>query len=405
MLKKILNGLMGIGAFIILWLTAPPVLAQFQLYGAYQMHQGTYAEGATDIRIDFTSQDGVGIQVHSVKITYVTGPNAGLDLGGTQTVTYDNSGPNPLARVTRVGLNIPLCTVVLVEFCLWYNSENQIIVKSRWTKAGVPGDIPGIPEFEWDIRPLPGGGSRLKIFNVDTDTIDLKSVHIKYNQVLILPDSLYKWNTWDDSVGATTLLPGESLTVSTNPQLASSYLYFRAIFTVPVPLGYAAGMSPLQTLDLQTFGLHKHGTLPACSDGLDNDGDLLVDMQDFDCCMFSDTSEFTRDGCSDGCDNDRDAHGDWPLEVDCAAPDDTMESPACYMVLPDANGDTKISLPDIIWLVNFTFKGGQPPSTSAICRFGPRFYRGVGLQSIILLVNFIFKGAQLPEEIGQVCCQ
>jgi len=403
MLKNLFKEVILAGVLLFILFSTSEVMAQFQLYGAYQMHQGTYAEGANDVRIDFTSQDGVGIQVHSVKITYVTGPNAGQDVGGNQTVTYDNSGPNPLARATRTGINIPLCTVVLVEFCLWYNSENQIIVKSRWTKDGVPGDMPGIPEFEWDIRPLPLGGSRLKIFNVDTDTVDLKSVHIKYNQVLILPDSLYKWNSWDDSASATTLAPGESLTVSTNPQSAGLFLYFRAIFTVPVTAG--AFLGPVPTLDLQAFGEHKHGTLPACSDGLDNDGDLLVDMQDFDCCMFSDTSEFTRDGCSDGCDNDRDAHGDWPLESDCAAADDTSEYPACYMVLPDASGDLKINLSDIIYLVNFTFKGGQPPSTNAICRFGPQFYRGVGLQSIVLLINSIFKGAQLPEQIGEVCCQ
>ncbi|MCI0532561.1 MAG: hypothetical protein L0Y74_11560, partial [candidate division Zixibacteria bacterium] len=132
---------------------------------------------------------------------------------------------------------------------------------------------------------------------------------------------------------------------------------------------------------------------------------LLVDMQDFDCCMFSDTSEFTRDGCSDGCDNDRDAHGDWPLDVDCAAGDNTSESPACYMVLPDANGDGKMNLTDIVRLINFVFRSGQPPSTNAICRFGPQFYRGVNLQSIVILVNTVFRGQPPPEQIGEVCCQ
>ncbi|MCI0532079.1 MAG: hypothetical protein L0Y74_09055, partial [candidate division Zixibacteria bacterium] len=224
MSKKLFKEVILGGALLFILSSTSAVMAQFQLYGAYQLHQGTYAEGANDIRVDFTSQDGVGIQVHSVKITYVTGPNAGQDIGGTQTITYDNSGPNPLARATRTGINIPLCTVILVEFCLWYNSENQIIVKSRWTKDGVPGDFPGIPEFEWDIRPLPLGGSRLKIFNVDTDTIELKSLHIKYNESLILPDSLYKWSTWDDSTSSATLAPGDSLIEDTDPQSAGSYL-------------------------------------------------------------------------------------------------------------------------------------------------------------------------------------
>ncbi|WP_372880299.1 hypothetical protein [Psychromonas sp.] len=43
-----------------------------------------------------------------------------------------------------------------------------------------------------------------------------------------------------------------------------------------------------------------------CADGLDNDGDSLIDMADFGCADASDTSEFADNECDDGLDNDGD---------------------------------------------------------------------------------------------------
>jgi hypothetical protein len=62
---------------------------------------------------------------------------------------------------------------------------------------------------------------------------------------------------------------------------------------------------------------------PACSDAVDNDGDGLVDRDDPDCAYAGDDSEAeqaepigTR-ACSDGADNDGDGLVDWPDDPDC----------------------------------------------------------------------------------------
>ncbi|MGM0555450.1 MAG: hypothetical protein ACQEVA_03630 [Myxococcota bacterium] len=61
----------------------------------------------------------------------------------------------------------------------------------------------------------------------------------------------------------------------------------------------------------------------ACSDGVDNDGDGLVDRDDPGCAFAGDDSESDPDepvgtrACSDGADNDGDGLVDWPDDPDC----------------------------------------------------------------------------------------
>ena len=61
----------------------------------------------------------------------------------------------------------------------------------------------------------------------------------------------------------------------------------------------------------------------------------------------------------------------------------------------DANKDTKRNLGDVIFLVNYLFKGGVPPvpkargDVNADCK--------VNLADIIFLVNFLFKGGPQPQ--------
>lgn len=63
----------------------------------------------------------------------------------------------------------------------------------------------------------------------------------------------------------------------------------------------------------------------------------------------------------------------------------------------DANGDGNIQLPDIIFMVNFIFKGGIAPAPLV---FGDLNCDGkVNLGDIIYLVNFIFKGGPPACEI------
>jgi hypothetical protein len=62
-----------------------------------------------------------------------------------------------------------------------------------------------------------------------------------------------------------------------------------------------------------------------CSDGLDNDGDGLIDLADPGCESATDFSEHGDNACDDGLDNDADGLSDWPADPDCLDLTDTAE--------------------------------------------------------------------------------
>ncbi len=80
----------------------------------------------------------------------------------------------------------------------------------------------------------------------------------------------------------------------------------------------------------------------ACSDGIDNDGDGLVDLADAGCDDGADTSERSNLlVCDDGRDNDGDYGSDVGGDPGCIAPDGAREDPACSDGLDnDADGFT-----------------------------------------------------------------
>ncbi len=76
--------------------------------------------------------------------------------------------------------------------------------------------------------------------------------------------------------------------------------------------------------------------------------------------------------------------------------------PVCTDKAGDANGSGVVNLPDIIYLVNYVFKGGPKPDPT--CRGDANASGGnPNLPDIIYLVNFVFKGGPAPIKSG-VCC-
>ncbi len=65
--------------------------------------------------------------------------------------------------------------------------------------------------------------------------------------------------------------------------------------------------------------------LTQCSDGLDNDNDGRVDMQDPGCTSPQDNNESDEPQCSDRRDNDGDGLTDWPADPGCQTPADNDE--------------------------------------------------------------------------------
>jgi hypothetical protein len=79
---------------------------------------------------------------------------------------------------------------------------------------------------------------------------------------------------------------------------------------------------------------------PACSNGIDDDGDGLIDVgSDPGCASENDASETSV--CSDGLDNDGDALTDFPADPGCADAHSTQEDPACDDDV-DNDGDGRI---------------------------------------------------------------
>jgi hypothetical protein len=62
----------------------------------------------------------------------------------------------------------------------------------------------------------------------------------------------------------------------------------------------------------------------ACSDGRDNDGDGKTDAQDSNCSSPTDPSE-KNPPCSDGIDNDGDGNTDFPEDPECSSRTDPAE--------------------------------------------------------------------------------
>ena len=87
---------------------------------------------------------------------------------------------------------------------------------------------------------------------------------------------------------------------------------------------------------------------PACSDGLDNDGDGFADYPDDPGCESAlDPDETDIPQCADGLDNDGDGFIDYPDDPSCSSylDDDESGAPACSDGI-DNDGDGKVDFPD-----------------------------------------------------------
>lgn len=126
-----------------------------------------------------------------------------------------------------------------------------------------------------------------------------------------------------------------------------------------------------------------------CNDGLDNDGDTLVDWaedgsDDPGCSEADDDSELGTNACDNGTDDDGDGKTDWPADPDCAGATGTNEAENC---LTSALGQRRradlyfkgkvaaAGLPDAHLFdfkpfLTYCFGGGAPPEVISAATFG-----------------------------------
>ena len=83
--------------------------------------------------------------------------------------------------------------------------------------------------------------------------------------------------------------------------------------------------------------------VPPCADGLDNDGDGLIDFPADPGCASAGDNDETDVECSDGLDNDGDGDIDFPGDLECSSPNDTTEggAPQCSDGV-DNDGDGQV---------------------------------------------------------------
>lgn len=140
-----------------------------------------------------------------------------------------------------------------------------------------------------------------------------------------------------------------------------------------------------------------------CNDGLDNDGDGLIDFPcDRGCSDACDTSEapFSTTQCTDGIDNDGDGLVDL-ADTNCVDSCDFSEFSVCLYKPGDFNGNGLINLSDIIRVVSYIFKGGQSPNPP--CTGDANADGKTTITDIVYVVNFVFKNGVDPIPSG-VCC-
>jgi hypothetical protein len=126
---------------------------------------------------------------------------------------------------------------------------------------------------------------------------------------------------------------------------------------------------------------------PECANGLDDDGDGLVDhAEDPGCTDATDPDEHEASlVCDDGEDNDDDGYVDHPADPGCGSPTGSREDPACQDGL-DNDADTRIDFDG-----GASLNGGtpiawpDPQCSSASLSKEKKSACGLGFEVVLLL--------------------
>ncbi len=81
-------------------------------------------------------------------------------------------------------------------------------------------------------------------------------------------------------------------------------------------------------------------------------------------------------------------------------------SGACDCRPGDADGDAAINVGDAVYIINFIFKAGPPPTPYATCSGDPNADCAVNIGDAVYLISYIFKGGPMPvscEEWRSIC--
>ncbi len=161
--------------------------------------------------------------------------------------------------------------------------------------------------------------------------------------------------------GATTVTgtapAGATVTIFVNGNSVPTVVAVGGVFSAVVPTlyggqhlnGSAQSAGEIESFRSKPDVIVDGGVLnAACNDGIDNDGDNLIDLADPGCVDASDADETDVPQCSDGIDNDNNGDTDFPDDSSCSSYLDDSEDgdgPACNDGV-DNDGDTLVDLAD-----------------------------------------------------------
>jgi hypothetical protein len=176
---------------------------------------------------------------------------------------------------------------------------------------------------------LPGGTTTSNAFDYTISGVDTSTCTITFDDSAVI----YWWG--DTSANSATVMPGATVTLT-------AYLFAHLPGTPP---------------NFLPPGVEGPPGDATCSDGLDNDGDGDIDLDDADCIGSEGPPGDAT--CSDGIDNDGD--GDTDLDdSDCIEPEGPPGDPTCSDGIDnDGDGDTDLDDPDCQ-----TPSGNMPPDCS-----------------------------------------
>ena len=66
------------------------------------------------------------------------------------------------------------------------------------------------------------------------------------------------------------------------------------------------------------------------------------------------------------------------------------------VICGDANGDGNTTVSDVVYLINYLFKGGPAPTPDPVKSGDPNGDNKVTVSDVVYLVNYLFKGGPLP---------
>jgi hypothetical protein len=129
-----------------------------------------------------------------------------------------------------------------------------------------------------------------------------------------------------------------------------------------------------------------------CDDGIDNDGDQKTDCADEDCASAANCLPETA--CEDGIDNDGDQKTDC-ADTDCAS---AANCQLKKFYRADPNNDGTCNITDGIYILNFLFIGGPPPT----CRESADANndKAVNITDGIVVLNYLVLGGTAPASPG-----